>query len=104
MIAKNDYSRDGINKNHQNYFIQYDTFRNDIYTIILKNVEYISAQLTWGAIFSTVAVSDDALIITSTDGNANCLQKNECPAKLFLRLDVVPERVAGLFVTDRMDQ
>ncbi len=67
------FTTDGYKLNHDKYFKADDTFSDDFYQIIRNNVDYINAQLKWGAVFSTPAISNDAMIITSTDGTVYCL-------------------------------
>jgi outer membrane protein assembly factor BamB len=68
------FTTDGYSENHDKYFKPDDTFRDDLYKVIRNNVDYINAQLKWGAIFSTPAISNDVMVITSTDGTIYCLQ------------------------------
>lgn len=69
------FTTDGYKENHDKYFKADDTFRDDIYTLIKSNVDYINLQLKWGAVFSSPAVSTNALVITSTDGTVYCLER-----------------------------
>jgi len=68
------FATDGYNTNHNKYFKADDTFRDDLYKVIRNNVEYINAQLKWGAVFSTPAIANNIMVITSTDGTVYCLQ------------------------------
>ena len=70
------FTTDGYNLHHHKYFKPDDTLRDDIYKIIRNNTEYINAQLNWGAVFSTPAISNNIMIITSTDGTIYCLQQS----------------------------
>lgn len=65
---------DGYTANHDTYFKADDSFRDDLYKYIKNNVDYINAQLKWGAVFSSPAVSGDYMVITSTDGTIYCLK------------------------------
>ena len=71
------FTTDGYSINHNKYFKTDDTFRDDLYKVIRNNVEYINAQLKWGAVFSTPAISNDIMVVTSTDGTAYCLQQSK---------------------------
>jgi outer membrane protein assembly factor BamB len=70
------FTTDGYKLNHDKYFKANDEFRDDIYTVIKNNIDYINVQLKWGAVFSSPAISNNALIITSTDGTVYCLERS----------------------------
>ncbi|MEP7107181.1 MAG: PQQ-binding-like beta-propeller repeat protein [Ferruginibacter sp.] len=67
------FTTDGYKFYHDKYFKADDGFRDDIYTLIKNNTDYINIQLKWGAVFSSPAISNDALVISSTDGTVYCL-------------------------------
>ncbi|MCW3091924.1 MAG: hypothetical protein JWP81_2993 [Ferruginibacter sp.] len=66
---------DGYKQNHDKYFKADDSFSDDFFRVIRNNVDYINAQLKWGAIFSSPAIAKNSLIITSTDGTVYCLEE-----------------------------
>ncbi|MBC7873656.1 MAG: PQQ-binding-like beta-propeller repeat protein [Ferruginibacter sp.] len=70
------FTTDGYQINHDKYFKADDSFRDDIYTLIRNNTEYINVQLKWGAVFSSPAISNNALVITGTDGKVYCLVRS----------------------------
>ncbi|MEO6453398.1 MAG: PQQ-binding-like beta-propeller repeat protein [Ginsengibacter sp.] len=67
------FTTDGYKANHNKYFKADNAFSDDFYNIIKSNVDYINAQLKWGAVFSSPAISNDVIVITSTDGSVYCL-------------------------------
>jgi outer membrane protein assembly factor BamB len=70
------FTTDGYNVNHDKYFKADDTFSDYFFKNIGSNVEYIEAQLKWGAVFSTPAISNNLIVVTSTDGTVYCLQQS----------------------------
>ncbi len=54
-------------KNRLNYFKEDDTYRNDIQSIIKKNDDFLKMYYDLGAIFSAPAVTQNYIIVTSTD-------------------------------------
>lgn len=54
-------------KNRLNYFKEDDTYRNDIQTIIKKNDDFLTLYYDLGAIFSAPAITQNYIIVTSTD-------------------------------------
>jgi outer membrane protein assembly factor BamB len=68
------FTTDGYLANHDRFFKADDTFSDQFFSIIKNNVDYISAQLTWGAVFSSPAIGDHLLVVSSTDGKLYCLQ------------------------------
>jgi outer membrane protein assembly factor BamB len=69
-------SMDGYTVNHDKYFKADDTFRDDIGRILRAPVEWIGAEYKMGGIFSTPAISNDWMIVTSTDGTVYGLKRN----------------------------
>ncbi len=68
---------DGYKQNHDKFFNVNETLRDEVFKFIKNNVDYINAQLKWGAVFSSPAVSGNSLVISSTDGTLYCLKNNK---------------------------
>ncbi|MBI5214925.1 MAG: PQQ-binding-like beta-propeller repeat protein [Ignavibacteriae bacterium] len=73
--VKWNFTVDGYSKNHLNYLKDDDTYRDDIGSILTSNDAVLTMYNDLGAIFSTPAVTEDKLVITSSDGNVYCLRK-----------------------------
>jgi len=69
------YATDSYKKNHLKYFKQDDSYRDDIYTIIKTNEQFLDAQYEVGGIFSAPAITSEYLIFASTDGHVYCLKR-----------------------------
>jgi outer membrane protein assembly factor BamB len=69
------FETDGYQKNRLKYFKQDDTYRDDIYSIIKSNEQFVDVQYELGGIFSTPVIQGDYLIFTSTEGSVYCLRK-----------------------------
>jgi eukaryotic-like serine/threonine-protein kinase len=61
--------------NHLKYFKPDDSYRDDIYSIIKSNEQFLSVECELGGIFSTPYISKDILIFSSTNGILYCLKK-----------------------------
>ena len=66
---------DGHNKNRLKYFKADDSFRDDITSLIKTPADFIEMEYALGAIFSTPAISQDKMIVTSTDGTLYCFSR-----------------------------
>lgn len=73
--VKWSYSTEGYQKNHLKYFKPDDTFRDDITKIVKSPADFISMEYGLGAIFSTPLITNDRLIISSTEGSIYCLKR-----------------------------
>jgi eukaryotic-like serine/threonine-protein kinase len=62
------------NKNKTKYF-KNDLYRDDIQSIIQKGEDFLTMYYELGAFFSTPAISEGRLIITSTDGSVYCFKR-----------------------------
>lgn len=62
-------------KNRQKYFKTDDTYRDDIYSIIKSNEQFLEVECELGGIFSTPLIHGNYLIFTSTNGRLYCLEK-----------------------------
>lgn len=69
------YATESYAKNHLKYFKPDDNFRDDIMNFIKTPVDFIQMEYSLGAIFSTPALTDDRMLITSTDGTIYCFRK-----------------------------
>lgn len=67
------FATEGYEKNHLKYFKQDDTYRDDIYSIIKSNEQFLDAQCALGGIFSTPAREGNTLVVATTDGMIYCL-------------------------------
>lgn len=69
------FTTDGYNANHLKYYKTDDTYRDDIYKIFKSSQDLIKAEYSMGGIFSTPAIDDDMMIITTTEGIVYGLKK-----------------------------
>lgn len=69
------FTTESYDTNHLKYFKPDDTFRDDIMNFIKTPADFISMEYALGAIFSTPAISDNHMVIGSTDGTIYCLKK-----------------------------
>jgi outer membrane protein assembly factor BamB len=70
------FTDEGYHKNHLHYFKEDDSYRDDIYSLIQSDDDYIKWMCDIGAIFSAPVISGDQIIISSTDGNIYSLKRN----------------------------
>lgn len=63
-------------EHHLNFFKPDDTFRDDITNIIKSPSDFIEMEYKLGAIFSTPAITNEFMVISSTEGTIYCLKKN----------------------------
>ncbi|MBL0356103.1 MAG: PQQ-binding-like beta-propeller repeat protein [Chitinophagaceae bacterium] len=68
------FKTDSYTKNHLKYFKEDDTYRDDIYSIITTNEQFLDAQVELGGIFSTPLIQQEYIFFTSTDGALYCLK------------------------------
>lgn len=66
---------DGYEQNRFKYFKVDDAYRDDIYSIIKSNEQFLEVEYELGGIFSTPAITRDFLIFTSTEGVVYCLKR-----------------------------
>ncbi|MGE0589293.1 MAG: PQQ-binding-like beta-propeller repeat protein [Cyclobacteriaceae bacterium] len=69
------FTTDGYKTNHLKYFKPDDTYRDDIYTIFKSSIDLIKAEYSMGGIFSTPAIDNDIMVITTTEGTVYGLKK-----------------------------
>lgn len=70
------FATDGYKLNRSKYFKADDTYRDDIYSIITTNEQFLDAQVELGGIFSTPVIENGNILFTSTEGALYCLKKN----------------------------
>jgi outer membrane protein assembly factor BamB len=69
------FTTEGYKSNHLKYFNPDDTFRKDISNLIKTPADFIGMEYKLGAIFSTPAITEDFIVVSSTDGNIYCLKR-----------------------------
>jgi len=57
------------------YFKPDDSYRDDIYSIIRTNEQFLEVECELGGIFSTPLIYDDNIIFSSTNGSLYCLKR-----------------------------
>jgi hypothetical protein len=62
------FTTDAYKQNHSKYFKDDDSYREDIYSIITSNEQFLEAELLMGGIFSTPLICDSYILFTSTEG------------------------------------
>lgn len=73
--AKWSLGTDGHNANRLKYFKADDSFRDDITSLIKTPADFIEMEYNLGAIFSTPAIAQGRLIVSSTDGTLYCFSR-----------------------------
>jgi outer membrane protein assembly factor BamB len=69
------FETDNYRKNRLKFFKEDDSNRDDIYSIIKTNEAFLEAQYELEGIFSTPAITDDYILITTTGGTVYCLER-----------------------------
>jgi outer membrane protein assembly factor BamB len=64
-------------KNRHKYFKSDGTYRDDIYSIITSNEQFLEVECELGGIFTTPVIQANYLIFTSTNGTLYCLEKQD---------------------------
>jgi len=62
-------------ENRFKYFKSDDTYRDDIYSIIKSNEQFLDVECELGGIFSTPYIGNNIIIFSSTNGILYCLNK-----------------------------
>jgi outer membrane protein assembly factor BamB len=62
--------------NRTKYFKTDDSYRDDIYSIIKSNEQFLDIECELGGIFSTPVISGDLILFTSTNGTLYCLKRS----------------------------
>lgn len=58
------------------YFKEDDSYRDDIYSIIKSNEQFLEVECELGGIFSTPRIIDNLILFSSTNGKIYCLKNN----------------------------
>ena len=69
------FETDTYLKNRYKYFKSDDSYRDDIYSIIKSNEQFLEVECELGGIFSTPFISGDNIIFSSTNGTLYCLKR-----------------------------
>ena len=64
-------------KNRHKYFKSDGSYRDDIYSIIKSNEQFLDVECELGGIFTTPVISNGNILFTSTDGTLYCLKNSE---------------------------
>jgi len=75
-IKKWSFETDSYKKYRFDYFKEDDSYRDDIYSIIKTNEQFLEVEILLGGIFSTPILYSDFLIFSSTEGTLYCIQIN----------------------------
>ena len=62
------FETDSYLKNKNKYLKDDDSYRDDIYTIIKTNEEFLDLQIDLGGIFSTPFISNNSIVFSTSDG------------------------------------
>ncbi len=68
------FETESYRKNRLKYFTQDDSYRDDIYSIITSNEQFLDVECELGGIFSTPVVSGGRILVASTNGTLYCLK------------------------------
>ena len=69
------YETESYQEKRLKYFKSDDTYRDDIYSIIKSNEQFLDVECELGGIFSTPCITDDLIIFSSTNGTIYCLKR-----------------------------
>ncbi len=69
------FSTDGHKANHDKYFKADDQYRDDIGQTLKAPVQWVAAEYSMGGVFSTPAISNDVMVITTTEGTVYGLKR-----------------------------
>jgi eukaryotic-like serine/threonine-protein kinase len=69
------FETESYKKNRSKYFKPDDSYRDDIYSIIKSNEQFLEVECELGGIFSTPLIVNEKIIISSTNGTVYCLSK-----------------------------
>jgi eukaryotic-like serine/threonine-protein kinase len=70
-----NFETESYKRNRFKYFNPDDTYRDDIYSIIKSNEQFLEVECELGGIFSTPVIVNDNILFSSTDGTLYCLSK-----------------------------
>jgi outer membrane protein assembly factor BamB len=66
---------EGYRKNRLKYFKEDDSYRDDIYSIIKSNEHFLEVEYELGGIFSTPAITNTEIIVSTTEGVVYCFTR-----------------------------
>lgn len=69
------FETDSYQKNRNKYFKPDDSYRDDIFSIINSNEQFLDVECELGGIFSTPYISNTSIYLTSTNGIIYCLER-----------------------------
>jgi outer membrane protein assembly factor BamB len=69
------FETESYQKKRLKYFKTDDSYRDDIYSIIKTNEQFLDVECELGGIFSTPFITDDVIIFSSTNGTLYCLKR-----------------------------
>ncbi len=69
------FETDAYQNNRSKYFKSDDSYRDDIYSIILSNEQFLDVENELGGIFSTPAISWNYIVVTCSNGTVYCLKR-----------------------------
>jgi len=69
------YNTDSYLAARTKYFKPNDSYRDDIYSIIKSNEQFLEVEEELGGIFSTPLITEDLIIFSSTNGKIYCLKR-----------------------------
>jgi eukaryotic-like serine/threonine-protein kinase len=69
------FETDTYRENRYKYFKPDDKYRDDIYSIIKSNEQFLDVECELGGIFSTPYINNDIIIFSSTNGTLYCLKR-----------------------------
>jgi outer membrane protein assembly factor BamB len=68
------FETDSYKKYRSDYFKADDSYRDDIYSIIKSNEQFLETEIILGGVFSTPLLHSNLLIFSSTEGAIYCLK------------------------------
>ncbi len=68
-------------ENRFKYFKPDDTYRDDIYSIIKSNEQFLDVECELGGIFSTPYIIDNYILFSSTNGTLYCLENRNAGSR-----------------------
>lgn len=69
------YTTESYLSSRQKYFKSDDSYRDDIYSIILSNEQFLEVECELGGIFSTPCITNELILFSSTNGIVYCLRR-----------------------------
>jgi eukaryotic-like serine/threonine-protein kinase len=69
------YETDSYQKTKTKYFKPNDSYRDDIFSIIKSNEQFLEVEEELGGIFSTPCIAGDLIVFSATNGKVYCLKR-----------------------------